>query len=87
MITAAHGAGTLLDVWTRLLHQLNSDMCPYAAQTPRDVAAAIQQCAGVIFEELLRAHLADCDAGAAAEAQDDAAEVRTLPFNTLDVYP
>ena len=70
-------SGTLLDVWTSLLNQLGGDLRPVAERSPSPATgAAIQQCAGVIFTELLQAHLADCDAGATAEARDDAAEVR-----------
>ena len=74
-------AGTLLDVWTKLLNQLSEGHQPAGVQArargpSAAVAAAIEQCAGVIFGELLQAHLRDCDAGAAAEAQDDAAEAR-----------
>lgn len=74
-------AGTLLDLWTRLLNQLNAEHRPWNFKPPSaTVASAIQQCAGVIFTELLQAHLADCDAGATSEAQDDAAEVRRPPL-------
>jgi hypothetical protein len=67
-------AGTLLDTWTRLLNQLNTDLRHQAPAAP--VMAAVQHCAGAIFADLLNAHLRDCDAGAADAAQDDTAEVR-----------
>jgi hypothetical protein len=67
-------AGTLLDTWTRLLNQLNTDLRHQAPAAP--VMAAVQHCAGAIFADLLNAHLRDCDAGATEAAQDDTAEVR-----------
>jgi hypothetical protein len=68
-------AGTLLEVWTRLLSQLEGGV--RSVEAPSAVAAAaIHAAAAAVFTELLQAQLAEYEAGASAECQDDW-EVRT----------
>lgn len=77
-------AGTLLDIWTGLLNQINGEVRPAGFHAPSAAAvAAIQQCAGVVFTELLQAHLADCNKAATSEGDNDAAEVRA-PFSFVE---
>lgn len=69
-------AGLLLDVWTRLLSQMQFRAAQDGGSASERVDGAVRDCAREVFAELLKAQLAEYAAGADAEAVDDGAAVR-----------
>lgn len=77
--SAARLAGLLLDVWTRLLSQMQFRAAQGSSGASERVDGAVRECAREVFAELLKAQLAEYAAGAEDEAEADAAAVRPAP--------
>eukprot|EP00892_Ulva_mutabilis_P011196 jgi/Ulvmu1/8449/UM043_0027.1 len=78
--------GLLLDMWTRLLSQLQVGAALGGSGTasPR-VGAAVRECARDVFAALLRAQLEEYASGAEADAEDDAAAEAAEEWEALSL--